>query len=122
MLNDNVWLSVAGMLIAIVVVIGLAYWFTRYVVGNRLFLGMNSTGNRQLQVLDQLPVGKEQRLVVVRAGERYLLLGVTGQNISVLAELTAEEAEQWLQENGTENRPPDFKQALIDSLQKRKAR
>lgn len=122
MLNDNVWLSVAGMLIAIVVVIGLAYWFTRYVVGNRLFLGMGPTGNRQMQVLDQLPVGKEQRLVVVRAGERYLLLGVTGQNISVLAELTAEEAEQWLQENGTENRPPDFKQALIDSLQKRKAR
>lgn len=122
MLNDNVWLSVAGMLIAIVVVIGLAYWFTRYVVGNRLFLGMGPTGTRQMQVLEQLPVGKEQRLIVVRVGARYLLLGITGQNISVLVEFTAEEAERWMQDNGTENCQPDFKQALMDSLQKRKLR
>jgi flagellar biogenesis protein FliO len=40
-------------------------------------------------------VGKEQKLLVARIGERCFLLGVSAGGISNLAELTAEEAEIW---------------------------
>ena len=92
-LTDSPWVSLLGMLIAIVVVIGLAYWFTRYIVGKGRIpaLSMMSRRDEKLSVLAQTQIGKDQRLAVVQAGERYLLVGVTAHNISLLSELTAEE-------------------------------
>lgn len=124
-LTDNPWVSLLGMLIAIVLVIGLAYWFTRFVVGKgRLPAFGMSRRDEKLSVLAQTQIGKDQRLAVVQAGERYLLIGVTAQSISLLAELTAEEAAQWLPESREEGdgQTPTFKQAFMDSLRNWKQR
>jgi flagellar protein FliO/FliZ len=40
-----------------------------------------------LQVVGQMPLGAGQRVVVLQAGERWLLLGVTGSNITRLGTL-----------------------------------
>ena len=121
---DSPWVSLLGMIVAIVVVIGLAYWFTRLVGKGRIPAFGMSRRNEDLSVLAQTPIGKDQRLAVVQAGERYLLLGVTAQNITLLAELTAEEAARWLPETpeGADGRPPTFKQAFMDSLRNWKQR
>lgn len=125
-LTDSPWVSLLGMLIAIVVVIGLAYWFTRYIVGKGRIpaLSMMSRRDEKLSVLAQTQIGKDQRLAVVQAGERYLLVGVTAQNISLLSELTAEEAAYWLPKNENEGdgQTPTFKQAFTDALRNRKQR
>ena len=124
LLADSPWVSLLGMLIVIVVVIGLAYWFTRHVVGKgRLpsFGMMRKEG--ELSVIARTQMGKDQRLAVVQAGERYFLLGVTAQNISLLAELSAEEAARWLpKEESGEGQNPTFKEAFMDSLRNWKQR
>lgn len=125
-LTDSPWVSLLGMLIAIVVVIGLAYWFTRYIVGKGRIpaLGMMARRDEKLSVLAQTQIGKDQRLAVVQAGERYLLVGVTAQNISLLSELTAEEAAYWLPKSKDEGdgQTPTFKQAFTDALRNWKQR
>ena len=124
-LNDSPWVSLLGMLIAIVVVIGLAYWVTRFIAGKGT-LPSFGTGRKddKLSVLVQKQIGKDQRLAVVQAGERYLLVGITAQNISLLTELTAEEAAQWLPDETPKDdgQTPTFKQAFMDSLRNWKQR
>jgi len=76
---------------------------------------------QQLEVLAQLSLGKEQRLAVVRAGTRYFILGVTTGSISVLSEMTAEEAACW--ENPPAppegGQPPGFREALGELLKQK---
>ncbi len=125
MVAENPWVSLLGAVITVAVVIGLAYWFTRYIVGGK---HMGSLGllqrNEQLRVLAQTQVGRDQRLAVVQAGTRYFLLGMTPQNISLLAELTEEEAACWLKEREstqTEQKTP-FQQAFQKAINKEKKR
>jgi flagellar protein FliO/FliZ len=70
-----------------------------------------------MEILSQLTLGRDQRLVLVRCGGRYLLLGVTAGSVETLLELSGEEAEEFL----TQEEPPqsaqmaprmDFSQAL----------
>lgn len=115
-------LSLLWLVVCCAVVLGLAYWFTKHVVGRGRLgnLGVGGgTGN--LRVLDQLALGKDQRLLVVRAGERFLLLGVTASGISTLAEFTPEEAEAWLaaEKTHSEQCPPSFTEALQKVLKQK---
>jgi len=125
MLTESPWGSLVSMLAAVAVIIGLAYWFTRYLVGSGRFQSIGMSQNRdQLRVVAQTPVGKDQRLAVVQVGERYFFVGMTLQNISLLAELSEDEARLWHQKEGAREVPqkqmPTFQQAFMDSLRKRK--
>ena len=74
-------------------VLVLAYWSTRHVVGRMATKRM--VGGR-MEVLDQMSLGRDQRLVLVRAGETVYVLGVASGSISCLRVLTKEEAEGWI--------------------------
>lgn len=87
-LASFLWLTVCVVLIA-----GLAYWFTRYVAGRGAFGAFQ--GGRRMEVLDRLPLGRDQSVVLARVGERYLLLGAGSAGVTLLAELSAEEAASW---------------------------
>ena len=123
MLTENPLLSVLGMLVSVVLILGLAYWFTRYVVGGGRLgsLGLGQQ-NEKLCVLTQTPIGKDQRLAVIQAGERYFVVGITPQNITLISELTSEEAQPWLKDSMQEGKVmlPGFQQAMIQAWQKRK--
>lgn len=115
--------SLAWMLLCIVVVLALAYLFTRYGLGRGNLPGMagGAAGKAQgIRVLARTALGRESQLVVVEAGGRYFLLGATGTQISCLAELTAEEAEAFRE--GPENQPPSFLEALKKNLKEVKRR
>lgn len=119
-LGDSVWPSLLWMLFCIVLITGAAWWFTRHVVGSGAFGGLSGRGGGQrMELLDQLPLGREQRLVVARVGERFFLLGVTAGEISALAEFTAEEAALWKQEQAEQPQPPSFREALQLTLKNR---
>ena len=114
-------LPLLGMLTAVAAILVLAYLFTRYVAGRGGLSGFAPAAGGKLRFLDQLSLGKDQKLAVVQAGERFLLLGVTPSGISLLTELTPEEAALWRQEDGhARPAPPSFKEALMDQLKKRK--
>lgn len=122
MLRDNPLLSLLWMVVSVAIIIGLAYWFTRYVAGRGGFgaFGPLKAGEG-LEILAQLPLGREQRLVVVRAGERWFLLGATASEISVLTEFTAEEAALWQEraEAQEKRETPSFREALNTVLRQK---
>lgn len=91
--------TLLGMLMAVVVILLLAWLFTRYLAG-RAPGAMRFSRNRKgrLQLLERMPLGREQYLAVVRAGDTCLLLGVTGSQITLLRVLSAEEASAWAEE------------------------
>ena len=87
--------TLLGMLLAVVAVLCLAYFATRFLAGKGAggALGRFTGRSRNLQVLERIPLGREQFLTAARAGERYFLLGVTPSSVTLLRELDAEEAD-----------------------------
>lgn len=76
----------AGALLAVVLVLVLAYWCSR-------FLGkswVKASGNGNLRVLENLPLGADKQLVLVRVQERVYLLGVSAAGIQLLTEVEGE--------------------------------
>ncbi|WP_295765099.1 flagellar biosynthetic protein FliO [uncultured Oscillibacter sp.] len=85
--------SFLWLIVCVVLVLGLAYWCTRYIAGRGGFGALQ--GGRRMEVLDRLPLGRDQSVILARVGGRYLLLGAGTAGVTLLAELTAEEAASW---------------------------
>ncbi|MDE6455767.1 MAG: flagellar biosynthetic protein FliO [Dysosmobacter sp.] len=117
--GDAALASLLWMLVCVVLVIGLAYWFTKYAAG-RGALGAVSRG-RRMEILDRLVLGRDQSLILARVGERYLLLGAGTAGVSLLAELSGEEAAAWKPPEAAEGRP-GFKEAFLSAMKQRERR
>lgn len=113
-------LTLLWMLVAVVVVLGLAYLATRWISTRGIggVMGAGSAG--EFCVLRQIVVGRSERLLLVRLGERCLLLGVTAGGISLLKELEAEEAEYWLRSRNQTKGAPSFMDVLRENFKKKK--
>ena len=113
--------SLIWLLVCVLVVVVLAWLATRYVAGRGGMIGA-SGGSERFKVLSRLPLGREQSAVLVKAGEKYLLLGVTPSEITVLKELTQEEAEAVYALPPDQPAPPSFGEALRTVLKQKKPR
>ncbi len=112
MTGESGLLSLLWVLVCVLAILGAAYWFTKYVVGRKLG-GRYGLGRTEgLRVLARTPVGKDQNLMVVQAGERYFLVGAAPSGITMLAEFTPEEAEAWKPQDPPPDAPPSFQEAL----------
>ena len=89
-------LELVWALAAICAVLLLSYWFTRYVVAGRAAAGRLK--GRHVTVLEEIQVGKDQKLLLVQAGEQICLLGAAPGGITCLRTLNREEMGQWEQE------------------------
>ncbi len=115
-------LTLMWMLVCVLVIVVLAYLFTKYVAGRGgSFLGTGS-GTDPFKVLARLPLGRDQSLTLVQAGERYLLVGVAPSGISLVAELTREEAQALYARPADQPAPPSFGEALRTVLKQKKPR
>lgn len=116
-------LSALGMLLAVLLVLAGAYAFTNWAGKNLGGFGSVLGGSGQIEVLDRAGVGKDQALLVVRAGQRYLLIGSCPAGLTLLAELTKEEGESWNPptppEGPEQAKPLDFR-ALMQRLKEKK--
>lgn len=120
---NNPWLSLLWVVACVVLIVGLAYWFTRYVAARGFpGSGLGVRGADRLKVLAQLNLGKDETLLLVQAGERYFLLGATPAGITNLAEFTEEEAARWSAEQEEQAPPPSFREALRTVIQQKKQR
>ena len=114
-------LSLLWMLLCVVAIAALAYVFTRYIAG-RGGVGLKGmAGGGQMRVLSRLSVGREQSVVLVQAGEKYLLLGLAPSGVSVLERLTKEEAQRMCP-NLDQPPPSGLKEAFSEVLRQRKQR
>ena len=116
-------ISLMWMLLCVVVIIVLAYLFTKYVAGRGGLGGLGVSGaTDRFKVLCRLTLGRDQSAVLVQAGERDLLLGVAPSGISLLAELSQEEAQTLYVSPAHQPAPPSFGQALRTVLKQKKPR
>lgn len=96
--EGNTVLTLLGSLVVIVVVLLLAYLVTRC-LASRIMVGTREPrGGHHLTVVEQVAVGKESKLLLVRLEDCYLLLGVTQGSIACLKEFTVEDAAAWLRQ------------------------
>ena len=119
---DNPWLSLLWVAVCVVVILALAFWFTKYVAVRGLPGSLGGSGTERLRVLARLSLGKDEMLAVVQAGERCFLLGITPAGITNLAEFTGEEAALWLAAQAEQPAPPSFGEALRTVIRQKKPR
>ena len=106
MLEGNPLISLLGMLVIVGAILVLAWWATKQIAQRPGLQGFGGRlPNGDMSVLAQIPLGREQRLVVVECAARYFLLGVTEHNISMLSELDEESVQQWKQEQDESSAP-----------------
>ena len=115
-------LSLVWLLLCVVVIIVLAYLFTKYVAGRGGgMMGISGSTDR-FKVLERLSMGREQSVALVQAGERYFLLGVAASSVSLIAELTEEEAQALRPPRPDQPAPLNFGEALRTVLKQKKPR
>ena len=115
--------SLIWLLICVLVVVVLAYLFTRYVAGRGGGMAGLSGASDRFKVLSRLSLGREQGVMLVKAGEKFLLLGVTPAGITLLKELTQEEADAICPPPDPNlPPPPSFGEALRTVLKQKKPR
>ncbi|MCI9119951.1 MAG: flagellar biosynthetic protein FliO [Oscillibacter sp.] len=118
MLGDTTVASFLWLVVCVALILVLAFWFTRFAGSRGGFGGLQPP--RQMELLDQLPLGRDQRLVLTRVGERFFLLGTGPGGINLLAEFTAEEAAAWKSEAGKPpGKYPSFQESLITILRQK---
>ena len=116
------FLTLTWMLVCVLVIVVLAYLFTKYVAGRSGSILGAGGGTDQFKVLARLPLGRDQSLMLVQAGERYLLVGAAPSGISLVAELTREEAQALYARPADQPAPPSFGEALRTVLKQKKPR
>lgn len=114
--------SLLGMLLAVIVILALAWWVTSLIARQGLagWAGVSGFAKNkpdELCVLRQIPVSRSERLVLVRLHNRCLLLGAAQGGVSLLAELTEEEAQPWLEQTA-EAGASDFRRLMRMSTKK----
>ena len=88
-------------------------------------IGFSGAGSASdaFKVLTRLSLGREQSLALVQAGGRYLLLGVAPSGVSLVAELTQEEAQAlYTRPASDQTASPSFAEALRTVLKQKKPR
>ena len=103
-------LSLLGIVLTLALVLLASYLAARWAgtgLGGRLGAG----GGQHVRVLERVSLGRDQTIVVVRAANRYFLLGSSPSGFSLLAELTEEELSA-PSSDGVPPEPPDFRALL----------
>jgi len=68
------------------VILGAAYYVTKYLARK----GLNPANNKNLKIIETVPLGIDKSILLVKVGEQYLLLGSTQKNISLLTVIEQE--------------------------------
>ncbi|MDR0469959.1 MAG: flagellar biosynthetic protein FliO [Peptococcaceae bacterium] len=79
--------SMIGLFILMILIFVGAYYATK-LMGKHYSMQVSSS--REMRVIDRLPLGRDRFLLIVEAGDKVLLLGVSPQHIDTLAELDRE--------------------------------
>ena len=111
--------------ICVILIMGLAYLFTRYVVGRGPSGFFPGQRRGMMDILAQMPLGKDRQVILIQVGERFFLLGSTATQVNTLAEITPEEISAWREKErqmGEEGQPMSFTQSLRDVLKQRGGR
>lgn len=103
---------------AAALIIYLSYLFSKY-VGKTM---NKSSSSRYMRLIDQITIGQDRNIVIMQAGDKYLLVGITSGQINLLREMKEEELVLLSpDEEQTTVKTPDFKELIekFNDLKKR---
>lgn len=83
--------TIVGMLVIFIIVLAAAYYTTRVFGQKSGFAGPN----HNIKVIETARLAPDRYLQIVRAAGRYYLIGITKNNISMLAELPQDAVEEY---------------------------
>lgn len=89
------YISLTGAVMTVICVLMLAYWCSRVLGRNWI----RSSSGRNLKVIEQLQVGADRQLLLVKLKDQVFLIGVSAAGIQMLAEVEGEFDEITAQEN-----------------------
>lgn len=113
--------ALLGVLLVLFLVLAASYYSTR-LVGRYLIKTSGGGTNKEFSVLRRLPLGRDQQLMVVRLGERDLLLSSTPSSIQLITELSPEESLAVVPEDttGQSLQMPNFSQWMAKAKAEKK--
>ncbi len=86
-LSAGDWMTFFATLIAIAALLATAYWLLRRMHG----AGGRRKNGRRIDVLDSAMLGPRQRLLLVRAADKEVLIGISGESLTPLLTWSAAE-------------------------------
>lgn len=102
------------MLAAVILVLYLSYRCSRFIAARGG--GFAGASGSSMRLLSRLSLGQDKQLVLVEAGGRYWLLGVSSAGIQLVAELTKEEASICTKKQENMGKVPEFRDILREGL------
>ncbi|WP_373263705.1 flagellar biosynthetic protein FliO [Hungatella hathewayi] len=75
-------LSLPAALLTVVLVLVLAYWCSRLLGKN----WANAASGRNMKIIDQIQLGQDKRIILLKLGEHTYLIGVSQAGIQLLLE------------------------------------
>lgn len=114
-MNDSLFSQIGvifATILGIVVILYLAYISTK-LIGKRYSL--RSGGGKKLKIIDSVSVGKGENIIIVKAGKKTFLVGISSANVSLLGEL---DSEDFPDAENTPESEMNFKTAFKSVLEK----
>lgn len=109
-------LQLIQVLLIFVFVLAVTYFTTKFIAGHQKGIQRN----KSIQILDMAKVANNKYIQIVKVTNKYLILGISKDNITMLAELSEEEAgEIRLSDEGSGKQ---FSESLNEILEKVKER
>ncbi|MCR5421589.1 MAG: flagellar biosynthetic protein FliO [Lachnospiraceae bacterium] len=102
-------------LIIFAIVLALTYFTTRFVGSYQKLQGLN----RNLEILETLKVTNNKFLQIIRAGNKYFVIAVNKDDISLISELSGEELDMSVNDQKTEDRFKKMLDIARDKMTKR---
>ncbi len=82
--------SVLSTIFMLVVILALAYICTKYIAT----AGRGITTGGNIKIIEQVGLGNQKSLAIVKVGKEYMLIGTTATQISLIKELSEDSASE----------------------------
>ena len=103
-------------LVLFVGILYLSYAATKYLAKR---LSPDGRSGRNMKIIESLAIGKDSCLLIVKAGEKILLLGKTAGSISLVSELSADEIATAQETSAQSGQQMTFAEALKINIAKK---
>lgn len=109
-------LTVIMSLVGVVFLIFLTYYWANW-LNKRVRLNPNSS----VKVVERVSLGQDRAIMIVSIGEKYMMLGVTGQHIDKIADLDKADMDKIIADKNAHT-PQPFATTLLNVLSMKKAK
>lgn len=105
---DSTWYSIIVTIITLVVILALMIWGSKWVLKKNTV----TLKSKHIRIVDRVLLGQDKSIVLAKICDQFYILGISGQQITLLKELTDFELTE------EEMTPTTFSEVFADSLKK----